>query len=143
MSAFSPLWGKSRHQSVSCSNDYTALAGAHLRPDLRPQRVDRHQALVGLQGQKARPLHASSPCASAPERPGVEHFPDKMLRPGGRPYSTSCTKDVPMPRAPVPAQLLLKVELPLKLIVSATSCVHMAAPPVEVPPLKVTFWFGK
>lgn len=48
-----------------------------------------------------------------------------------------------MPRTPVPAQSSpkLKVAFPLKVRVSATSCVHFA--PVVVPPAKVIFWFGK
>ena len=48
-----------------------------------------------------------------------------------------------MPRTPVPAQSLpkLNVALPLNVRVKAINCVHFA--PVVVPPANVIFWFGK
>src|SRR5438270_11185408 len=82
-------------------------------------------------------LRRPTACAAAPIRGGIEP-------PGpepGSPYMTS----VPFVRlivcAPVSWQLLLNVEPPVKLIVSATICVHCE--PVELPPAYETWLFGK
>jgi hypothetical protein len=43
---------------------------------------------------------------------------------------------------PVPEQLLLNTEFPVKMMMLATICVQ-ALPPVVLPPLKSTVWLGR
>src|SRR5437588_6017035 len=81
-------------------------------------------------------LSTDSELRSTPTVPTL--LPDSVRRPkylqgGSHRYSTICTSADPMPRTPVPAQLLSRFVPPENVIVYAITCVQLALPVAEPP----------